>query len=187
MHPRQDRVLRSIEMTSATRWAAPVALAIGLGFGSMSAPVHAQDSLSRALADIASVVIGSDNSYYGGNQRVVQYDAYGRPVYQSGYGNNYVRDNHHHHYHQQYSRYGQYGNGYYGNQQYGNGYYGNSQYGNGYYANQYGNPPYGNAYGYYNNAYRHQGRGYSSHQHQDQDEQDEHDRHDCEVHGQCDD
>ncbi len=171
-------------MTSATRWTAPVALAIGLGFGSLSAPAHAQDSLTRALADVASVVIGSDNSYYGGNQRVVQYDAYGRPVYQSAYGNGYYGN-------QQSGNgyYGnqQYGNGYYGKQQYGTRYYGNQQYGNGYYGNQhsnYGNPPYGNANGYYRNAYRHEGRGYSSQQHR---QHDQYDQHDCVVHGECDD
>lgn len=184
-------------MTSATRWVAPVALAIGLGFGSLSAPVHAQDSLTRALVDVAGVMIGENNPYnpYGGNQRVVQYDAYGRPVYQTTYGNGYSNR----YYGQpQYGQYGngyygnrqygngyygnpQYGNGYYGNQQYSNGYYGNSQYGNGYYGHQqYGNPPYGNANGYYNNAYRHQGRGRSSRQHR------QHDQHDCVEHGQCD-
>lgn len=164
-------------MTSATRWAVPMALAIGLGFGSLSAPAHAQDSMTRALADIASVVIGSDNSYYGGNQRVVQYDAYGRPVYQSAYGNGYYGNQ-------------QSGNGYYGNQQYRTRYYGQQQYGNGYYGNphsHYGNPPYGNANGYYRNAYRHEGRGYSRHQHEDRNERDQHEQHDCVEHGECDD
>lgn len=76
-------------MTTLTRWIAPAALAIGLGFGAaaMPAPVQAQDQLARVLVDLADVVIRGGTPYYrhgnyGYDDRlVVDRDRYGRRVY----------------------------------------------------------------------------------------------------------
>lgn len=75
-------------MSTLSRWLAPAALAVGLGFGAMApAPVQAQDNLTRVLVDIADVVFRSGDPYYrqgnyGNDDRlVVGRDRYGRPVY----------------------------------------------------------------------------------------------------------
>ncbi len=98
-------------MSTLSRWLAPAALAVGLGFGAM-APAHAQaqDDLIRVLVEAADVVFRGSTPYYrqgnyGYNDRLVaQRDRYGRPVYyrsvprsqyygsnvhNNGYGNNY--------------------------------------------------------------------------------------------------
>lgn len=195
-------------MTSATRWLAPVALALGLGVGVLSPQAHAQNSLPRVLVDVADVVMRSGDPYYRygnngyGSRLIMQHDAYGRPVYYRTVNRN---GGHHDVDHGAYGNgsYGNdgYGNGYYDNNGYGNGSYGNNSYGNGYYqydghgngsygnngyrnnhdGNQgyYGNLPYGNAYGYYRNGTGRHVRSSSGRRHR------KHERHDCQGHGQC--
>ena len=75
-------------MNRLSRWFAPTALAVALGFGAMApAPVQAQDSLTRVLVDIADVVLRGGVPYYrygnyGYNDRLVTTrDRYGRVVY----------------------------------------------------------------------------------------------------------
>src|ERR671912_945337 len=75
-------------MAILTRWLAPAALAVGLGFGALTpAPAQAQDTLTRVLVDIADVVLRGGQPYYrhgnyGQHDRLyVQRDRYGRPVY----------------------------------------------------------------------------------------------------------
>ena len=73
----------------AGRWAAPamLAAALGLGVAAAPAPVHAQDSLSRVLVDVADVVLRGGQPYYryggyGPDERLVTgRDRYGRTVY----------------------------------------------------------------------------------------------------------
>ncbi len=75
-------------MTTLSRWLAPAALVVGLGFGAMS-PVQAQsqDNLIRVLVDVADVVFRGSTPYYRqgdysyDDRLVVQRDRYGRPVY----------------------------------------------------------------------------------------------------------
>lgn len=71
-----------------SRWLAPVALAVGLGFGAMSpAQAQSQDNLIRVLVDVADVVFRGSTPYYrqgdyGYDDRLaVQRDPYGRPLY----------------------------------------------------------------------------------------------------------
>ena len=80
-------------------WVAPAVLAAGLGFGAI-APVHAQDSLSRVLVNVADVVFNNGTPYdrygdYGSNDRLTTgRDAYGRPVYyRQGYDGNQYNQN----------------------------------------------------------------------------------------------
>jgi hypothetical protein len=76
-------------MAILSRWFAPAALAVGLGFAAVTpAPAHAQDdTLTRVLVDIADVVLRGGQPYYrygnyGENDRLVaQRDRYGRVVY----------------------------------------------------------------------------------------------------------
>ena len=75
-------------MNRLSRWFAPTALAVALGFGAMApAPVQAQDSLTRVLVDIADVVLRGGVPYYrhgnyGYNDRLIATrDRYGRLVY----------------------------------------------------------------------------------------------------------
>lgn len=75
-------------MTTLSRWLAPAALAVGLGFGAIApAQAQSQDSLVRVLVDVADVVFRGSTPYYrqgnyGYDDRlVVQRDRYGRPVY----------------------------------------------------------------------------------------------------------
>ncbi|MEO6365266.1 MAG: hypothetical protein ABIO38_04350 [Luteimonas sp.] len=75
-------------MTTLSRWLAPAALAMGLGFGALvPAQAQAQDDLVRVLVDVADVVFRGSTPYYrqgdyGNDDRlVVQRDRYGRPVY----------------------------------------------------------------------------------------------------------
>ncbi len=124
---------------SRTRWVAPTALAIALGFGAMTpAPAHAQDALTRVLVDVADVVFNNGAPYYRygdygpANRLVVARDSYGRPVYYRQ-----VRDNRYPY--QQHSAYDGYGRPVhdgYGRRDVDFRDYGRS-------------PPYGNAYGYY--------------------------------------
>src|SRR3546814_5210350 len=51
-------------MTTATRWLAPVALAVGLGFVALSPQAQAQDSLTRVLVNVADVVMRGSTPYY---------------------------------------------------------------------------------------------------------------------------
>ena len=129
-------------MTILSRWVGPAVLAAGLGFGAMApAPVHAQDTLSRVLVDVADVVINngvpySRNGDSGYNDRlVVNRDRYGRPVYYrqvpDGYNDRIGYDRYGRRIYDQYGRRIDYSN-----------HYGGSRSG----------PPYGNAYGYYRNA-----------------------------------
>lgn len=75
--------------SALSRWLAPAVLAAVLGFGATTAPapVHAQDSLTRVLVDIADVVFRSGTPYYRDgdyrqNDRLVAgRDRYGRTVY----------------------------------------------------------------------------------------------------------
>lgn len=127
-------------MSTLSRWFAPAVLAAGLGFGAMTpAPVQAQDSLTRVLVDIADVVFNNGTPYYrngdyGYNDRlVVSRDRYGRPVYYRqvpyGYNQRVVYDQYGRRIHDQYGRridYARY--------------------------NDRNGPPYGNAYGYYQNG-----------------------------------
>ena len=86
-------------MAILTRWLAPAALAVGLGFGAMTpAPAQAQDTLTRVLVDIADVVLRGGQPYYrygnyGYDDRLIaQRDRYGRVVYYRmvpRYGDNY--------------------------------------------------------------------------------------------------
>ena len=139
-------------MTILSRWFAPAVLAAGLGLGAMApAPVQAQDALTRVLVDIADVVINNGTPYYrygdyGYNDRlIVARDRYGRPVYyrQVPYGYDAGR-----------SAYDRYGRRIY------------DQYGRRIdYSNRYAyrsGPPYGNAYGYYDNG---PGRGIKCNKH----------------------
>lgn len=75
-------------MAILTRWLAPAALAVGLGFGAMTpAPAQAQDTLTRVLVDVADVVLRGGQPYYrngnyGDDDRLIaQRDRYGRVVY----------------------------------------------------------------------------------------------------------
>ena len=131
-------------------WVAPAVLAAGLGFGAI-APVHAQDSLSRVLVNVADVVFNNGTPYdrygdYGSNDRLTTgRDAYGRPVYyrQSPY------DQYNANPYNQRVDYDRYGRSVY--DQYGR----RVDYSRDYRAqNNYRNrPPYGNAYGYYGNEH----------------------------------
>ena len=145
-------------MTILSRWFAPAVLAAGLGFAAMTpAPVHAQDSLTRALVDIADVVFNNGTPYYrygnnGYNDRlIVSHDRYGRPVYyrQVPYGYNtsgrQVYDQYGRRIYDQYGRRINYSTRYDYSRRYDNGRAG---------------PPYGNAYGYYRN-----GKHKSKHKH----------------------
>lgn len=131
-------------MTILSRWFAPAVLAAGLGFGAMTpAPVHAQDSLTRVLVDIADVVFNNGTPYYrNGDQNyndrlVVGRDRYGRPVYYRQVPYNYNAR----------VAYDQYGRRIY--DQYGR----HINYSSRYYSNgSRSGPPYGNAYGYYRNG-----------------------------------
>ena len=86
-------------MAILTRWLAPAALAVGLGFGAMTpAPAQAQDTLTRVLVDVADVVLRGGQPYYrygdyGYDDRLIaQRDRYGRVVYYRTvprYGDNY--------------------------------------------------------------------------------------------------
>lgn len=78
---------RKETLMTLSRWLAPAALAVALGFGAMApASAQAQD-LTRVLVDIADVVMRGDtpyyrNSNYGYEDRlIVQRDRYGRPAY----------------------------------------------------------------------------------------------------------
>lgn len=110
-----------------SRWVAPAALTAALAVGAFApAPARAQSyDLTRAIVDIADVVFRGNQPYYRGgdygqdDRLVMGRDAYGRTVY-------YRVD--------QYGRYNTYNNGY------------NNSYNTRY---RTGNPPYGNAYGYY--------------------------------------
>src|SRR3546814_16682723 len=55
-HTRMARARGGIDMTTATRRLAPVALAVGLGFGALSPQTQAQDSLTRVLVNAAATV-----------------------------------------------------------------------------------------------------------------------------------
>jgi hypothetical protein len=75
-------------MAILTRWLAPAALLVGLGFGAMiPAPAQAQDALTRVLVDVADVVLRGNQPYYrygdyGYDDRLIaQRDRYGRVAY----------------------------------------------------------------------------------------------------------
>jgi len=140
-------------MSILSRWWAPAVLAAGLGFGAMTpAPAHAQDSLTRVLVDVADVVFNNGTPYdrygnYGNDDRLaVGRDAYGRQVYyrQVQYNGNAYYGNP---YNQRaaYDRYGRPVYDQYGRRvDYSRNYGARNNYRN--------NPPYGNAYGYYQNG-----------------------------------
>lgn len=130
-------------------WIAPAVLAAGLGFGAI-APVHAQDSLSRVLVDVADVVFNNGTPYdrngdYGSNDRLATgRDAYGRPVYyRRGYDGNQYNQNPYN----QRVTYDRYGRPVY--DQYGH----RDDYSRDARNNYRNRPPYGNAYGYYGNEH----------------------------------
>ena len=119
---------------------APAVLAASLGVAALAAPAPAQaqsDDLIRVLVSVADVVMRGNtpyyrNSDYGREDRLVaQRDQYGRAVYYRTV----PRDQ------------------YYGNAGY-NGYNGNNNNNNNSNNERYrtGQPPYGNAYGYYGDA-----------------------------------
>ncbi len=102
-------------MTTLSRWLAPAALAVGLGFGALlPSQAQSQDALVRVLVDVADVVFRGSTPYYRqgdysqDDRLVVQRDRYGRPVYYRSV----PRD--------QYYRSNDYGNGY-GRNAYNNG------------------------------------------------------------------
>jgi hypothetical protein len=127
-------------------WIAPAVLAAGLGFGAI-APVHAQDSLSQVLVNVADVVFNNGTPYdrygnYGSNDRLTTgRDAYGRTVYyrQDPYNGNPYNQR------AAYDRYGRPAYDQYGRRvDYSRDYRAQQHYRNG--------APYGNAYGYYGNG-----------------------------------
>src|SRR3546814_12137367 len=90
-------------MTTATRWLAPVALAVGLGFVALSPQAQAQDSLTRVLVNVADVVMLGSTPYYRygnngyGDPLAQQHDRHGRLLYYrtvNGNGGQQVVDHH---------------------------------------------------------------------------------------------
>ncbi len=175
---------------SLSRYLAPAVLAASLGLAAIAAPAPAQaqsSDLIRVLVNVADVVMRGNtpyyrNSDYGNEDRLIaQRDQYGRVVYYRSM----PRDQY-----------------YGGNQSNGSDrYYGNDQ------SYRTGQPPYGNAYGYYRNApvtgnravkcnkkgkckteyydprYDRDGRyGYSNARNDRHRDRDEHDRHDRDEH-----
>src|SRR3546814_2702228 len=161
-------------MTTATRWLAPVALAVGLGFVALSPQAQAQDSLTRVLVNVADVVMRGSTPYYRygnngyGDPLAVQHDRYGRLLYYrtvNGNGGHHDVDHRADSNGGYYSSTGSYGsNGYYGN----NGYYDNTQY--------------ANSNGYYRNGPGSYDRSASSRRHR---QHDRHNRHDRQDQGKC--
>lgn len=122
-------------MTIVSRWIAPAALAVGLGFAAMTpAPAQAQDALTRVLVDLADVVFNNGTPYYrygnyGYDDRLVAgRDRYGRTVYYRQVPYAAVTRP---------VGYDRYGRPIYGQ-----------------YRHDRSAPPYGNAYGYYRNGPR---------------------------------